>query len=1073
MFQRIRIHIYFDQICKSEVLDLNIPFEQNFARVLLNLGIPSNNHYKYVMKLTNGGVVERNEVLFHDDRVIILMKEDIIPIISQQAQQQLNNSNSQQVKLEGVSQSTSCQENQPPQLQPQSNAKVKQEANQAQALLDAINSLHMKDFHQIFKTYRDQHQEKFNGFKNESNQTTAGKIKSEKSKKSKHSAFINSDSSDLKHERIQYKTLLKKRIKKDEDGDDNQIKIEERLDECNGGRMWSDCNIVRKIDYDNLEVLLYKNQISDYHQLIDAINMWAVGLGFLVKLKRSPKLNADGSQTLRLYCQSFKRSEPLDTIDALLYKENPQCHFALTFKQDDKTGCWLMYQEYVEEFMKHNHKLEKRRYDSIREYVKEYHDKVKTLSELKELIYDKFGLEYTLNQITYFKGKYIGEAIAVEKDHGENEALTLLRLLKKGNDDYIDVEFDPNDKSNLLYLFYSSAKMKDAYLKSSDVVFVNKRFSQNRFKKPMVMLFTVSNTGKSVLLGFALIEKEETFYFAKIAQGFLKQMGNKHPQTLIIERQLKLHQAFREQMPQTNILFCYFHIQRTFKQQYSFLERENLDQYQKIVELPIIENEQAFDMQLAEVNQYSFANEYFKLIIQKLTMEKKLWPKWCHMKYFTGGVSVCQRNEQIKTYLKPALKKRDCTVSETLKRLLTIDQKEFKLSHEFQKVSPKHEQVFKVANFLNHVVKESYTLYAYQRMKWNIARGFRFEIKEETHSTFVLQLKQSNIANKKPWQPTMIIVQKELDELNQKIGICECLEFNHSGFPCPHLCLLNYKGKLITMQINNRWLKSCKDRQIKNGERSRHQRKTYGALDDIESQVISISCETQTQKLMNETQSVFNQNLITQISLDNYNPQKVTQQQDLDEDDDQEDSQLQSMSRQPIQDQIYDPTGSLLDVSQFLRNPTKELQNKRQVSEEDISQDDRIPIKRRFNNQKLEQQDHRNSQSQMLQSISYKLNLEKEKQIQLENEESDADTDEDDHGGQQNNQIDQAEVDSLEDENDEESEDEKEASQTQQQSSTRNFNGKLKSFIFNKNKRTVKASEKYLKNLYRIRAIRS
>lgn len=52
--------------------------------------------------------------------------------------------------------------------------------------------------------------------------------------------------------------------------------------------------------------------------------------------------------------------------------------------------------------------------------------------------------------------------------------------------------------------------MKEAYLKNNDIIFVNKRFSQNRFKRPMVMLFTVSNTGKSVLLGFALIEKEET-----------------------------------------------------------------------------------------------------------------------------------------------------------------------------------------------------------------------------------------------------------------------------------------------------------------------------------------------------------------------------------------------------------------------------------------------------------------------------------------------------------------------------------------------------------------------------------
>lgn len=45
------------------------------------MGIPVENHGKYTMKLTNGGVVERNEVLFHDDRVIIILKDDIIPLI--------------------------------------------------------------------------------------------------------------------------------------------------------------------------------------------------------------------------------------------------------------------------------------------------------------------------------------------------------------------------------------------------------------------------------------------------------------------------------------------------------------------------------------------------------------------------------------------------------------------------------------------------------------------------------------------------------------------------------------------------------------------------------------------------------------------------------------------------------------------------------------------------------------------------------------------------------------------------------------------------------------------------------
>ena len=63
------------------------------------------------------------------------------------------------------------------------------------------------------------------------------------------------------------------------------------------------------------------------------------------------------------------------------------------------------------------------------------------------------------------------------------------------------------------------------------------------------------------------------------------------------------------------MLFDYFHIQRTFKQQYAFLEKERPDQFAKIIELPMIEEESVFDQHLQDVNQITFSNEYYKLII--------------------------------------------------------------------------------------------------------------------------------------------------------------------------------------------------------------------------------------------------------------------------------------------------------------------------------------------------------------------------------------------------------------------------------------------------------------------------
>lgn len=125
---------------------------------------------------------------------------------------------------------------------------------------------------------------------------------------------------------MQYKSLLKKRTKRDEDDeevapptkshkDDKKIVpytgntkvLHETYTEPNYGEFKFEENVIKKIDYDSLELLLYQNRISDYHDLVDKINLWAVNLGFLVKLRRPPKMNADGSKTMRVYCSSYRK----------------------------------------------------------------------------------------------------------------------------------------------------------------------------------------------------------------------------------------------------------------------------------------------------------------------------------------------------------------------------------------------------------------------------------------------------------------------------------------------------------------------------------------------------------------------------------------------------------------------------------------------------------------------------------------------------------------------------------------------------------------------------------------------
>ena len=153
------------------------------------------------------------------------------------------------------------------------------------------------------------------------------------------------------------------------------------------------------------------------------------------------------------------------------------CNFGLTFKSDPATDSWLLYQEYSRDQMTHTHRLEVETFSSIKENVQFYATKVKSLSELKELIYEKFGLEYTLNQIVYFQGTWTKEAYVTEKEPQvlqDDEFGNLIKLLQKNREDYLDYEYDARC-SNLKFLFYSSAKMKEAYLRNSDIVFINKR----------------------------------------------------------------------------------------------------------------------------------------------------------------------------------------------------------------------------------------------------------------------------------------------------------------------------------------------------------------------------------------------------------------------------------------------------------------------------------------------------------------------------------------------------------------------------------------------------------------------
>ena len=63
--------------------------------------------------------------------------------------------------------------------------------------------------------------------------------------------------------------------------------------------------------------------------------------------------------------------------------------------------------------------------------------------------------------------------------------------------------------------------------------------------------------------------------------------------------------------------------------------------YNIITDLSLVDTKPEFDKYIHTVNAIQFQNDYHKLVIKKLVSERELMAKYAHLRYFTGGISVC------------------------------------------------------------------------------------------------------------------------------------------------------------------------------------------------------------------------------------------------------------------------------------------------------------------------------------------------------------------------------------------------------------------------------------------------
>jgi hypothetical protein len=122
------------------------------------------------------------------------------------------------------------------------------------------------------------------------------------------------------------------------------------------------------------------------------------------------------------------------------------------------------------------------------------------------------------------------------------------------------------DKSGVFdNMFFCAYSMRENYLNYRDVVFVNKRFAKTRFSKGLLMFCGINNAGKSVLLAFAFVNKEDEESYEYAADHFGKALANSDPpKMVIVERNAILRSCLQKSFTTSGhanipVLYCPSH----------------------------------------------------------------------------------------------------------------------------------------------------------------------------------------------------------------------------------------------------------------------------------------------------------------------------------------------------------------------------------------------------------------------------------------------------------------------------------------------------------------------------------
>lgn len=268
-------------------------------------------------------------------------------------------------------------------------------------------------------------------------------------------------------------------------------------------------------------------------------------------------------------------------------------------------------------------------------------------------IVDFLEAKYNISKLNYQKVYYAFRK--VKPLFGADDCEHFHSYLKEKNF-FVESMLNGYNES-LCKLFFASPTMQYNYNLFGDIILIDATYNTNIYKVPLVVITGIGCDGRNLVFGMAFVNDETLETYEWIFKAFLS--AHKKPPNLIVSDGdpaiCSTIASLCKDHPETNHFICQWHLKRNLKRHFSFLKRQNRKEYETLMSLPHIDEQEQFELVFNSLLDFFKSNESYKKAqnyMENLYKNKEKWADSCKPTIFTAGTNTTSRAESMNKHIK-------------------------------------------------------------------------------------------------------------------------------------------------------------------------------------------------------------------------------------------------------------------------------------------------------------------------------------------------------------------------------------------------------------------------------------